>query len=111
MVASIGHDHVRDEIVIVIAIVRFLRDIGLAVMYGPTNTGTVLPGIAIRSGGLVVDRSKLAAIAWSYAAVVHLGVDPSIVFHSEGYRGWSRSLLDNFVAGRFLAVANEQHPV
>ncbi|MEW6733282.1 MAG: hypothetical protein AB1489_18280 [Acidobacteriota bacterium] len=47
---------------------------------------------------------EMMAIAWSYAALVHLGLDPAIVFHSGGYRGWSASLIENFTSGRYLGV-------
>jgi hypothetical protein len=29
---------------------------------------------------------EITAIAWSYAAACHLGIDPAIVFHPAGYR-------------------------
>jgi len=48
---------------------------------------------------------EMAAIAWSYAACRHLQLAPEIVFHPEGYKGASRSLLDNFADGRFLGVS------
>jgi hypothetical protein len=41
---------------------------------------------------------EMMAIAWSYAAAVHLGLEPSIVFHENGYRGGSASLLEAFTA-------------
>jgi hypothetical protein len=47
---------------------------------------------------------EMAAIAWSYAAVLHLGLDPAIVFHPDGYRGGSASILENFAAGRTFGV-------
>src|SRR5579871_995354 len=47
---------------------------------------------------------ELMAISWSYAAALHLGVSPEVVFHPDGYRGGSQSLLENFAAGRYLAV-------
>lgn len=47
---------------------------------------------------------EMAAIAWSYAAALHIGIDPAIVFHPHGYREGSASLLENFREGRFLAV-------
>jgi hypothetical protein len=34
---------------------------------------------------------EMAAIAWSYAACVHLGLEPTVVFHSDGYKGGSES--------------------
>jgi hypothetical protein len=47
---------------------------------------------------------EMMAIAWSYAAALHLKFPPEVVFHPAGYQGGSRSLLDNFAAGRYLAV-------
>ena len=47
---------------------------------------------------------EMMAIAWSYAALVHLGLEPSVVFHEGGYRGWSESLIENFTQGRYIGV-------
>ena len=47
---------------------------------------------------------ELGAIAWSYAAAVHLQLDPNVVFHEHGYRGGSQSMLENFAAGRYIGV-------
>jgi hypothetical protein len=51
---------------------------------------------------------EMMAIAWSYAAAVHLGLDPAVVFHEGGYRGGSQALLDNFRAGRYFGVPTLQ---
>jgi len=57
------------------------------------------------NGNLAVGGGEeMGAIAWSYAAALHLGIDPAIVFHPNGYRSGSDSLLENFGAGRYLAV-------
>ena len=42
---------------------------------------------------------EMAAIAWSYAASVHLGLDSSEVFHEEGYKGDAKNLAENFENG------------
>lgn len=42
---------------------------------------------------------EMAAIAWSYAAARQLGIDPAIVFHGAGYRGWSQTLIESFERG------------
>ncbi len=42
---------------------------------------------------------EMAAIAWSYAAARQLGLDPAIVFHEGGYRGWSEALIEGFAQG------------
>src|SRR4051794_10196953 len=47
---------------------------------------------------------EMMAIAWSYAASVHLQFSPEVVFHPDGYRGGSQSLIENFSDGRYLAV-------
>ncbi|MCW2957245.1 MAG: hypothetical protein JWP18_48 [Solirubrobacterales bacterium] len=36
---------------------------------------------------------EAGAMAWSYAAALHLDIDPAVVFHEGGYRGRARSLL------------------
>ena len=47
---------------------------------------------------------EMMAIAWSYAAALHLRLPPEVVFHPDGYKGGSGSLIENFAEGRFLAV-------
>jgi hypothetical protein len=47
---------------------------------------------------------EMMAIAWSYAAAIHLGIDPAVIFHADGYRGGSASLLENFQQGRYFGV-------
>jgi len=47
---------------------------------------------------------EMAAIAWSWAAVVYLDLDPRVVFHEGGYRGGSESLIENFREGRWFGV-------
>jgi hypothetical protein len=47
---------------------------------------------------------EVGAIAWSYAAALHLGIDPAIVFHEAGYKGDSTALLENFAAARYIGV-------
>ncbi|MGQ0617702.1 MAG: hypothetical protein ACT4PW_12060 [Acidimicrobiia bacterium] len=125
---------------VVATIIGFVGDIGLEVEAGAIDATTVLPGILVRAGVLVVDRARLrypgdllheaghlailtpaerrscagaldasggdemAAIAWSYAASVHLGIDPAVVFHGDGYRGGAQALVDNFTEGRTIGV-------
>jgi len=47
---------------------------------------------------------EMMAIAWSYAAAVHLGLDAHVVFHQGGYRGDGEWLIENFTNGRYIAV-------
>ena len=57
------------------------------------------------------DRSaeEMAAIAWSYAACVHLGIDPSFVFHGQGYQGGGEYIVENFSQGQFFGVPMLQY--
>jgi hypothetical protein len=47
---------------------------------------------------------ELMAIAWSYAACVHLGIDPGVVFHPNGYKGGSESLIETFSTGGEMGI-------
>jgi hypothetical protein len=42
---------------------------------------------------------EIAAQAWSYAAVVHLGLAPEVVFHAAGYRSSAQSLIEIYGNG------------
>ena len=47
---------------------------------------------------------EMTSIAWSYAALRHLALDPAVVFHDDGYKGGAASLIENFTAGRYFGV-------
>jgi hypothetical protein len=47
---------------------------------------------------------ELGALAWSYAAVVDLGLSSELVFYAGSYHGWASSLVENFAEGRYLGV-------
>lgn len=68
----------------------------------------VLPA-AVRAqtnGRLAADGGQeMGAIAWSWAAAVHLGLDPAVVFHPQGYKQGANALLENFAQGRYVGVA------
>lgn len=121
-------------------IVMFLRDIGLPVLPHSIEEETVLPGILVREGALLVDEAKLlypgdllheaghlavlrpheraaidnrfadelgneiTAIAWSYAALLHLKLKPAVVFHAAGYQGASKAFIENFANERYVGV-------
>ena len=121
-------------------IIEFVIETGLEVRTEKIHEKTIVPGIIIHHGGLVVDPAQwiypgdllheaghlavmepqrrgqchldvgndaaeeMMAIAWSYAASVHLGLSPSIVFHEGGYRGGSKALVENFTQGRYFGV-------
>ena len=56
------------------------------------------------SGDLDAAAAEMAAIAWSWAASRHLDIAPEILFHQDGYKGASDSLIANFGSGRYLGV-------
>ncbi|MCE9685540.1 hypothetical protein LZP73_04815 [Shewanella sp. AS16] len=43
---------------------------------------------------------EMAAIAWSWAAAMHLGLAPEVLFHPHGYRGASTNLIEAFAGNR-----------
>jgi GNAT superfamily N-acetyltransferase len=48
--------------------------------------------------------NEIAAQAWSYAAALHIGITPEIVFHDNGYKGQARALLQAYKEGRQVGV-------
>jgi|SRR5579883_729547 len=47
---------------------------------------------------------ETGAIAWSYAAALHLGIPIEVVFHDDGYKGGAASIRENFAAGHYFGV-------
>lgn len=50
------------------------------------------------------DGEEIATLAWTYAASVHLGLDPAVVFHPDGYKGGSAALIETFTTGGTLGT-------
>jgi hypothetical protein len=55
-------------------------------------------------GDVNSDAAEMTAIAWSWAALQHLQIDPAIVFHKHGYKGGAENLISNFNEGKYLGV-------
>lgn len=51
-----------------------------------------------------MDSLETAAMLWSYAAAIHLQIDPRIVFHPHGYKGSSEGILFNYSLGMFMGL-------
>jgi len=51
---------------------------------------------------------EMAALAWSWAALVYLDLPPEVVFHPNGYKGESDWLIDIFSSGSNLGVPLRQ---
>jgi hypothetical protein len=47
---------------------------------------------------------ELSALAWSYAAAVHLGLGSELVFYPGSYHGWDTTLVEIFAEGRYVGV-------
>ena len=47
---------------------------------------------------------EVGAIAWSYAAALHIGLEPRVVFHADGYKGGADSIAENFAAGQYIGI-------
>jgi hypothetical protein len=50
------------------------------------------------------EATEMAVVAWTYAACLEIGIDPVIVFHPDGYKGGSESILENFSNGHYFGV-------
>ncbi|MBL7703170.1 MAG: hypothetical protein JNM14_13035 [Ferruginibacter sp.] len=50
------------------------------------------------------EAEEMMAIAWSYAACVHLELDPYVVFHDEGYQGGGSYIADSFSNKNYFGV-------
>lgn len=70
----------------------------------PKNLRSRLSDEITLPGEFDIDAIEAAAIAWSYAAALHLALDPRVVFHAGGYKGNSESLLLSFSLGVYIGV-------
>lgn len=50
------------------------------------------------------EGEEMMAIAWSYAACMHLDIDPSFVFHDQGYRGGSTQITDSCSKNDYMGL-------
>lgn len=60
---------------------------------------------AIDLPGVDMTLLENSVIPWSYAAALHLGIDPAVVFHDGGYRGHARGLLRTYSFGVYPGAA------
>ena len=69
----------------------------------PRNLRSSLSG-EVALPGVRMEPVEAQAIAWSYAAILYLGLDPTVVFHEGGYGVESERLLFNFSLGVYIGV-------
>lgn len=55
------------------------------------------------------EAEEMMAIAWSYAACMHLGIDSTFVFHEGGYKGGGDYLAENFAQKRYIGLPMLQY--
>jgi hypothetical protein len=75
-----------------------LHEAGHLAVMAPARRAA-LEGFAGEDGG-----EEMAAIAWSWAAAIQMGLAPEVVFHEAGYRGGGGSLIENFASGHYIGV-------
>ena len=65
------------------------------------HLATMLPSVRTATGQNAGPSMgyEISAQAWSYAAAVHLGLAPEIVFHAAGYKGSSENLIEIYRGG------------
>ena len=51
------------------------------------------------------DTEEMMAIAWSYAACIHLLIDPFFVFHEQGYRGGRDYITDSCRLKNYIGLS------
>jgi hypothetical protein len=52
----------------------------------------------------MADGLKIMALACLY-----IGLHPLVVFHADGYKGKSDSILENFALGRYISVPMQRY--
>lgn len=75
-----------------------LHEAGHIAVMSPETRGRIRGDLGQAPG------DEMAAIAWSYAALLHLGLEPEVVFHPDGYHGESDAIIANFGQGRYFGV-------
>ena len=124
--------------------IGFLHSIGIKTIHRKITANSVLPGLSIEGGCIIIDTDALKfpgdilheaghiavvpaadretlneaalgkrpdreaeemmAIAWSYAACMHMNLDPHFVFHDDGYKGGGSYIAENFAAKRYFGL-------
>ncbi|GAB4045582.1 hypothetical protein [Spirosoma litoris] len=60
--------------------------------------------------GNIIDNSpekmgdEIAVLLWTYAACLHIGIAPEVVFHPAGYKGDSEWLIDQFTSRNYMGL-------
>ena len=96
----------RGRLVVDLAALRYPGDLlhegGHVALVEPASRPLLCTDIDLPA--LDLTRLENAVLPWSYAAALHLGIDPAVVFHDGGYRGHARGLLTTFALGVYPGV-------
>lgn len=82
-----------------------LHEAGHLAAYGPDLRKTIGDPLPEQMAG----GFEMMALAWSYAACLHIGLDPSVVFHDGGYKGEGDTLLQAFANGSYIGLPMLQY--
>lgn len=82
-----------------------LHEAGHLAAYAPEERKTISDPLP----ETMADGFEIMALAWSYAACLYISLDPSVVFHAEGYKGEGGNILKNFAEGRYIGVPMLQY--
>ncbi len=69
----------------------------------PAAVRSVLGG-SVEAPGVNLEDIEHAAVTWSYAAALAVGIDPAEVFHGGGYAGRSEGILRTFSVGVYPGI-------
>lgn len=50
------------------------------------------------------DGEEIGVLLWTYAACLHIGLPPQVVFHPDGYKGQSEWLIEQFTSGQYIGL-------
>lgn len=50
------------------------------------------------------DGEEIGVLLWTYAACLHIGLPPEVVFHPYGYKGQSEWLIEQFTAKQYIGL-------
>lgn len=80
------------------------------ILHEAGHIAVVPPEVRARMTGNIDPKEDLElagefmAIPWSYAACIHLGIDPHIVFHEHGYQGGGAQIVENYRNGGTMGL-------
>ena len=64
---------------------------------------------AVEPDPALAHAGEVEATAWAWAALVHLGLDPEVLFHAGGYHGRSQGLIMTYTLGVHPGAAGLAH--